>query len=181
MPDVVRPVTPGDWVASLPSLSFQIGRVKDSYFGDGEFLVDVVLYDPDGGKIGRVSPRCGGPRSFEPAMLYAGAWRRIREPVFPLTREVRYEPCDRPGYRTVCFDEHGSVTAIAERTEPVKRRGRFTSVYHKHTRNNFDPELEKAALRRAAQELRSAAKQEPSAADGLRKRAAELEAEAAKL
>jgi hypothetical protein len=74
------PFMPSDWVADDAE---RIGRVKAVYGEPGEVLLDIVLYDHHGDRIGRMSPACGGPRTFEPACS-GGDWRRIKEPNFPL-------------------------------------------------------------------------------------------------
>ena len=64
-----------------------IGRVKDVYTDawTGETLIDIIVYDRGGNRIGRESPSMGGPTSFEPACT-ASNWKEIKEPNFPLTQ-----------------------------------------------------------------------------------------------
>lgn len=62
----------------------RIARVRDVYEMDGAVLLDLVMFDRSGEKLGRVSPAEGGPRSFEPACDAEG-WERVRQPQFPLT------------------------------------------------------------------------------------------------
>lgn len=92
------PFKPGDWVADSAE---QIGRVKsvhgESAFEPGAILLDIVMYDRQGNKLGRVSPSLGGPRTFEPCMNAAN-WRRIAEPDFPIS--LKWVP-----------DKDGKVTA----------------------------------------------------------------------
>jgi hypothetical protein len=84
-------VKSGDWVArnwkdSLAGSNPTIGRVKGEPYRDGtEELADIVIYDIDGNKIGRVSEPFDGPKGFEPACALDG-WTRIKKPDFPLTR-----------------------------------------------------------------------------------------------
>lgn len=75
------PFMPGDWIADEAE---RVGRVKAVYGGEpGEVLLDIVLYDHHGERVGRMSPACGGPRTFEPACSGEN-WRRVQEPSFPL-------------------------------------------------------------------------------------------------
>ncbi len=76
------PFKPKDWVSS--NLDQDIAQVKAVHFSDGEVLLDLVLYDTIGNKIGRESPAMGGPRTFEPCCS-ADDWERIEEPAFPLS------------------------------------------------------------------------------------------------
>lgn len=52
---------------------------------ESEPMVDLIIYDRDGERIGRESPAMGGPRGYEPC---CGAlhWKRIQRPDFPLPR-----------------------------------------------------------------------------------------------
>lgn len=77
----IFPYKPGDWVADQ---SDNVAKVRDVYDCEGEILLDLVMYDRNGEKIGRISPACGGPRNYEPACS-ASIWERIEAPVFPLT------------------------------------------------------------------------------------------------
>lgn len=74
------PVKPSDWVSDDGE---RIGRVKNVYGSEGDLLLDIVMYDHRGNKLGRISPACGGPRTFEPACP-AENWRRVNEPQFPM-------------------------------------------------------------------------------------------------
>lgn len=75
------PFKPGDWTADD---SARVAYVRSVYEDRGAILFDLVMYDRDGKKVGRVSPSMGGPRTFEPACSIQG-WRRIAKPAFPLT------------------------------------------------------------------------------------------------
>jgi hypothetical protein len=75
------PFKPGDWVADQGD---NVAKVKDVYESEGEVLLDLVMYDREGEKLGRLSPACGGPRNYEPACS-SNLWERIEEPVFPLS------------------------------------------------------------------------------------------------
>lgn len=71
---------PGAWVASLANLDTpRIAQVRDCYELDGELLLDLVIYRRDGTRVGRESPACGGPRTFEPACPASG-WGLIESP-----------------------------------------------------------------------------------------------------
>lgn len=87
------PFKPGDWVADSAE---RVGRVKQIYHASalepGAILLDVVIYDRQGNRLGRVSPACGGPRAFEPC-LSANDWRRIAEPDFPVS--IKWVPDGR--------------------------------------------------------------------------------------
>jgi hypothetical protein len=77
----VFPFRPGDWVSDQ---SGNVAKVKGVWEGKpGEVLIDLVLYNRSGERIGRDSPAMGGPRTFEPA-CDSTAWHRIKEPTFPI-------------------------------------------------------------------------------------------------
>lgn len=81
------PFRPGDWVVDQNENPAQVKAVYEMARLDGqgtEVLFDLIRYDRDGDKLGRVSPSMGGPRSFEPACSIEG-WRRIAEPSFPIS------------------------------------------------------------------------------------------------
>ena len=73
----------GDWIFDGCD-SFGIAR-SDPYESIGRMHVDVVLYDRNGNRVGRLSPAMGGPKGFEPACS-AENWKVIRRPNFPLPR-----------------------------------------------------------------------------------------------
>jgi hypothetical protein len=81
MTDPPLPFKPGDWVSDCMG---QPAKVRAVYRDRGEVLLDLVLYDMKGGKVGRESPACGGPRTFEPACA-ADGWQRIAQPTFPIS------------------------------------------------------------------------------------------------
>jgi hypothetical protein len=74
------PFKPGDWVSDAVD---RIAQVKSVYESQGEVLFDLVMFDRDGNRLGRVSPAMGGPRRFEPACSIEG-WERIGRPHFPV-------------------------------------------------------------------------------------------------
>lgn len=84
------PFRPGDWVADTGSHA-RIGRVRSVYRLDGDVLLDIVMYDHEGRKLGRASQAEGGPTTFEPACSAEG-WDRIAKPEFPIgLRWIRTE------------------------------------------------------------------------------------------
>lgn len=84
----------GAWVACNDPDQPRIARVMDAYVVDGELLLDLVMFRRDGTKVGRVSPACGGPRGFEPAMP-ASAWGLIEEPDWEWLAQPLYHWGDR--------------------------------------------------------------------------------------
>ena len=83
------PVKKGDWVAMKDTPS-KVGIVKNVYLDPfmesdrNKFLVDVTMYNGSGDCVGRISPHCGGPKTFEPAMPWE-LFERIEKPYFPIT------------------------------------------------------------------------------------------------
>jgi hypothetical protein len=75
----------GDWVAVRNGTHPEIGIVKEAYESLGEPVLDIVLYDRTGLKVGRNSPALDGPKTYEPACTAAN-WARIARPKFPLSR-----------------------------------------------------------------------------------------------
>ncbi len=180
--ETVLPVARGDWVATERGTHFQVGRVRGSRLeGGGRVLMDVVIFDADGNKVGRASPHMGGPRSFEPSIPFEG-WRRIERPVFPIERLPDHEPVpgtgDAEGRVTLrlAFNHHPAV-----RTKPVRTRSLAPAPAAPPAArrvSDYDPRSEAASRRMAAQQMRDLARTMPDAAAGLRDRAAALEAEA---
>lgn len=79
--EIAYPVKPGDWVAR----GDMVARVKDVYTDEHDgYLCDLVIWSLEGKRIGRQSPREGGPRGFEPAVTWSEDWRRINKPNFPI-------------------------------------------------------------------------------------------------
>lgn len=59
--DVFGGFVDGAWVADfIDSDRPRIAQVKEVYEMSGEVLLDLVFYERDGTRIGRVSPACGG-------------------------------------------------------------------------------------------------------------------------
>jgi hypothetical protein len=75
------PFKPGDWAVDHIE---RVAKVKAVYRDCEDILLDLVIYDWKGNRVGRESPVCGGPRSFEPA-CDAKDWQRIARPAFPVT------------------------------------------------------------------------------------------------
>jgi hypothetical protein len=116
------PFKPGDWVADSAE---RVGRVKSVYsdlaWEPGAILLDIVMYSRNGDKLGRVSPYCGGPRSFEPCMN-AADWRRIAEPDFPIS--LKWVP-DKNGKATARY--WAGDTLPPANWAPKPRRARYVS------------------------------------------------------
>jgi hypothetical protein len=83
------PNSPGQWVVdNSDSDRPMIGLIKNVYVSvlpweSDVLLVDIVIYHRHGEKIGRESPPCGGPISYEPACR-ADNWVVVEKPDFPL-------------------------------------------------------------------------------------------------
>jgi hypothetical protein len=82
---------PGSWVMC----GEYVAKVRDAFMGVGENpgtyapKLNLVLYALDGTRIGRASPRMGGPRDFEPA-CNVSLYEPIETPNFDLLRRSRY-------------------------------------------------------------------------------------------
>lgn len=114
------PFRPKDWVDCG---SGSVGQVKRVYRCSGEVLLDVVLYDRKGNRLGRRSPAEGGPRGFEPACP-AEQFRRIAEPSFPL--QLRWVPTDHGS--KVAEWHAGKPLPPANWTPPKPRAGSAARV-----------------------------------------------------
>lgn len=93
-PERVGGFAEGDWVACDDPEQPRIARVKEAYETDGQVFLNLVLYRRDGTRVGRVSPACGGPRGFEPAVP-AAHWGLIEEPGWKWLAVPRYHWGDR--------------------------------------------------------------------------------------
>jgi hypothetical protein len=84
---------PGKWAIEAEGQYPEIGKIKAVYWDNisKEWVMDIVLYSSDGTRIGRSSPRCGGPSGFEPAVP-CKYWVAVTKPDFPLS-------LDSTGYR----------------------------------------------------------------------------------
>lgn len=82
MSEAPLPFKPGDWAVDG---SERVAKVKSVWReeGSGDVLLNLILYDWTGEKVGRESPVEGGPRSYEPA-CDASRWQRIGQPTFPI-------------------------------------------------------------------------------------------------
>jgi hypothetical protein len=175
------PVKSGDWVVSVHDPS-RVAKVRAAYSFGGEILVDLYIYDRDGNRLGRTSPSMGGPRKFEPACTYKGAWRRISEPEFPIRVESVPDP-DRPGWFRLIPYVKAERLEDRRLHEQKPYRPKLPSPSKLPSRSNEDDEVVASRLRYAAQELRDSVKNaglEGQAAQSLLKRAQELEEEAEK-
>lgn len=81
---MATPIKKGNW---LWDGGDRIAKARsDEYTLVGQDpMVDLVLYDRSGERIGRESPHMGGPRGYEPC-CGAQDWKRIERPDFPLPR-----------------------------------------------------------------------------------------------
>lgn len=189
----VLPIVQGDWVAEKRDGlgSVRVGRVRRAYFDRDGVYMDLVIYDMDGAKIGRDSPHMGGPKTFEPFIPFdEERWVRIAAPDFPiLARQVRRPSATRPGWFTLDYS-YGPVEGVSGGYKPIPNRitpkkqssdrpatGRIRIVAVEKPSNGLD--LEIAGLRRAAQEMRDAARAlEGDARTAIIARAEHLEREA---
>lgn len=108
------PFREGQWVAENQDFQHpDIGRIKKVFWDDiaHEWVMNLVLYSPDGDRIGRKSPRRGGPSGFEPCVP-CQSWALIRKPDFPLGR-------DRTGFR----DWQSSLEYIKEAASAEPKAG----------------------------------------------------------
>lgn len=156
------PVKPGDWLRN--KFNRRIAKVRNIYRDGSDVLVDLVLYDAAGTRIGRESPSFGGPRRYEPACDYRD-WHRVAKPTFPVEPDdmgVRFKPEDSPR------------DALPERQ--WVRRVRLPSNARMPRVRNFDPTVEAEARRLAARQLRDIAREVGHSE--LATRAATLDAEA---
>jgi hypothetical protein len=192
----ILPVVQGDWVARSGSGSFEVARVRQSYFEDGMVYADLVPYNLDGENLKRVSPVEGGPKSFEPwCQITDNGWQRIERPEFPLLRKaVGIPDPDKPGWNrlqvTLFHEGRGSVKPKAPRTKRRKQSSDYprdrVRVLQIPGQPSNKAEMEIAALRRSAQEFRDEARRSgrivgEQAVEFMRKRADALEAEAARI
>jgi hypothetical protein len=186
----VLPVVQGDWVARNSGGGFEVARVRQSYLDDGQVYVDLVPYSLEGEAIGRQSPSLDGPKSYEPWCQFTdNGWQRIERPEFPLVREMVERPTTEGRVALVLsifHTERGSVKLKPVRTVRRKQSQDYPSTKVRVIQVSTDPSnhlnAEIAAIRRAAQELRDAARTlGGEAASAVLQRASALEAEAAKL
>lgn len=84
----------GQWVARRDESQPLFGIVRDVYTCDGDLLIDIIVYDLKGNKVGRKSPALDGPTGFEPACP-AKNYRAIVKPSFPIERVGLYGNYDQ--------------------------------------------------------------------------------------
>lgn len=112
------------WVAQMAPGNGrpQIAKIKDAYLdplSKKEVLLDLVFYQHDGTKMGRVSDAMGGPRGFEPAC--AGAlWTCIQKPDFALLSERNFTWDDL--LVSISNEEHGQMAALLVRMRASKAK-----------------------------------------------------------
>lgn len=81
---------PNVWVVSKDW--DKIARIKNVHVEKNAIVaLDLVFFNRNGDRLGRVSPALGGPVSYEPC-CGADQWIAIREPAFPLPK---YDPLFR--------------------------------------------------------------------------------------
>lgn len=186
----VLPIVQGDWVARIEHTRYAaIGRVRQSYWDrepGGAVCMDVVLYDTAGVDIGRTSPAMGGPKTFEPAVEFGEWWQRIEKPNFPLISKLVGLPSQgHPGKVTLVETLYHATGLKPKpaRTKPRKQSRDYPRAKVVVVKSTNGAEIEAAALRRSAQELRDVAKgiSDGVMASTLIGRARTLEAEAAAL
>jgi hypothetical protein len=153
----VPPLASVDWVAYQHGSPPDIGRVVRCYkVYDNTFCMDLKLFSLKGTLLGRTSPAEGGPKSYEPALPVAG-WVRIKKPAFPTN--LQWIPKeDDPEILVAGF---GGFKVIGFRTTAV-----VTSrpVALGNIKTDFDPRLEAASRRMAAQTLRDVNRKTPNQA-----------------
>lgn len=199
MDNTVLPIIQGDWIGrTYHTQQCKVARVRQSYRDktDGKVYMDIALYNNYGETIGRESPDMGGPKKFEPAVLWEPeSWHRIEKPKFPLKEAWGWrEDPDRPGVliagHSIYADDDNpeGVKTIAVRVKHVMQsRDRPSSkryVFLAPPQPTNGPDLEVSTLRRAAQELRDMARGDimsTDAKEALKARANELEMEAMRL
>ncbi len=156
------PVKPGDWLTN--KFNHKIAKVRNVYRDCSDVLVDLVLYNASGTRVGRESPSFGGPRSYEPACDYSD-WHRVAKPIFPV---------EGANIGVGSASERSPAGALPERqwVRPVRlpSKARMPRVW------NFNPTVEAEARRLAARQLRDIARE--LGHSELATRAATLDAEA---
>lgn len=129
------PFKPNDWVADSGENIARVRRIyvdRNSTTGADEILFDLVMYDRNGDKVGRISPAMGGPRSFEPACPISG-WRRIAEPSWPVQVMSVPDP-KRPGRSTMRY--YAGPTLPPANYTPRKTKPRASSKLLRAYENN---------------------------------------------
>lgn len=142
------PARRGDWIASGEPIT-RVAQIKRVYRHSDGFLADLIFYDFNGNKLGRVSPPMGGPRTFEPACALRD-WYRIKPPEFPIRLSWKYSK-DRTR-RTAGYH------AARRPWGKYARRRKLVVEAVQTTRPNYDPELERRARKLAAEKLRDLAR-----------------------
>lgn len=138
------PFKPGDWVSDGSDRVATVRRVYWGYPDENEVLLDLIMYDWEGDRLGRVSPSMGGPRSFEPACS-ADGWRRVNKPTFPMEPKWVADP-ERPGVKVSRY--WAGKTLPPANWVPRQRRARMPAKFVLPTP---DPELDR--LREALKQI----------------------------
>lgn len=86
------PFKPNDWAVDSGE---RIAKVLRVHRFEDEMLFDLCIYARNGNRVGRESPICGGPRTYEPMCSMEG-WQRIAEPDWPVS--IQNRPDGTMGY-----------------------------------------------------------------------------------
>lgn len=105
----VAPLAKGDWVAEQ-GMRPDLAKVRNVYWDSisREWVADLVLFKHDGTRIGRASPRMGGPGGFEPAVPVQ-YWSRIKKPSFPLSTDMSGYRDWKPFLTFIAFRDKGNA------------------------------------------------------------------------
>jgi hypothetical protein len=174
--DTIYPLTRGDYI--IRKYDNRLARVRSIWWDDyeKEFCMNLSIVSAEGADMGRVSPACGGPTTFEPAITFRpDEYERIDIPSFPISVALKWVDGgdgklvarDVASVKVLPFRKHKRRAKVRPKPSPAPIKG------------NFDPELEAASRRMAAQSLRDIARSStPDNAEKLRAQAKVLEAEA---
>jgi hypothetical protein len=154
---LVYPLAHGDFIIRV--YDNQIARVRSIYWVNDQystgFLMNLSMYRWSGIVAGRMSPACGGPRDFEPAIpFHENEWKRIEKPNFPIASRVKGVLDENTGkyiYREQPYLDYLPFRKIVR----VKKK---SPTNKPKVIENFDLELEIRAMRIAANKLRDLAR-----------------------
>lgn len=73
----------GYWVRERDIDNPELGLIKETYWDSTakEWVMNLIIYSQDGERLGRTSPRRGGPSSYEPCVP-CQLWEPIDQPDF---------------------------------------------------------------------------------------------------
>jgi hypothetical protein len=170
----IFPLARGDYI--IRKYDNQIARVRSIWWDEyeKEFCMNLSIFSKDGNDVGRLSPVCGGPANFEPAITFSTEfYERIDNPSFPISIVLKWVD-DGKGNRVA--QEVASVNTL-----PFRQHKRRAKVRAKPgpapIKGNFDPLMEATALRIAAETVRDMSRNTPTPeiADSLRAKAKEMD------